>query len=215
MRCTQPQAAGTNPLASQVANEITPDVLVVVGLRITSRTKPISTAISEFAVATSNSPNEFKLLKVTNEGLALTNTGALPEMLPVEPPSSIRQNWAFECGGCIVEGSPGMTFIGEGCLVVSQFDGSCLNINNGGPVGSPVTLGNCQVIGSSINIYTAYLMIARIQLLIVNYVWCYLLLKSTVENSTSGKLLRNEDTSAASVEVVNAPFGTIGDAYSW
>ncbi|KAJ7262467.1 hypothetical protein C8J57DRAFT_1219908 [Mycena rebaudengoi] len=115
----------------------------------------ISTAISEFAVATSNSPNEFKLLKVTNNGLALTNTGTLPEMLPVEPPSSIPQNWAFECSSCIREGSPGMTLIGEGCLVVSQFDGRCLNINNGAPVGSPVTLGNCQAIGSSINIYTA------------------------------------------------------------
>ncbi|KAJ6529615.1 hypothetical protein B0H19DRAFT_1082730 [Mycena capillaripes] len=157
------------------------------GLTLVSQ--PISTAISEFAVATSNFPNEFKLLKVTNEGLALTNTGALPEMLPVELPSSIRQNWAFECGGCIVEGSPGMTFIGEGCLVVSQLDGSCLNINNGAPVGSPVTLGNCQVIGSSINIYTAYFMMAQIQLLIVNYVRCYLLLKSTVENSTSGKFI--------------------------
>ncbi|KAJ7280791.1 hypothetical protein C8J57DRAFT_1563876 [Mycena rebaudengoi] len=148
-----------------------------------------STAISEFTVATSNSTNEFKLLKVTNKGLALTNTGALPEMLPVEPPSSIRQNWAFECSSCVREGSPGITLIGEGCLVVSQFDGRCLNINDGAPVGSSVTLGNCQAIGSSINIYTAYLMMAQIQLLIVNYSRCYLLLKTTVENSTSRKFI--------------------------
>ncbi|KAJ7433226.1 hypothetical protein FB451DRAFT_1196371 [Mycena latifolia] len=114
--------------------------------------KPISVAISEFAVAASNSPGEFTLLKVTDEELALTNAGALPEMLPVPSPDS-RQNWAVECSGCVHSGG----LIGEGCIVVSQFDGRCLNISlsTTTPVGSPVTLGNCEAIGSSINIYIA------------------------------------------------------------
>ncbi|KAJ7033921.1 hypothetical protein C8F04DRAFT_1234569 [Mycena alexandri] len=115
--------------------------------------QPISETIPEFAVAASNSPGEFTLLKVTNEELALTNAGALPAMLPVPSPDSRMQNWAVECSGCVHEGG----LIGEGCTIVSQFDGRCLNISlsTTTPVGSPVTLGNCAAIGSSINIYIA------------------------------------------------------------
>ncbi|KAF7359738.1 hypothetical protein MVEN_00698400 [Mycena venus] len=115
--------------------------------------QPISEAIPEFAVAASNSPGEFTLLKVTDEELALTNAGALPAMLPVPSPDSRMQNWAVECSSCVQAGG----LVGEGCSVISQFDGRCLNISlsTTTPVGSPVTLGNCEAIGSSINIYIA------------------------------------------------------------
>ncbi|KAJ7246057.1 hypothetical protein C8J57DRAFT_1241840 [Mycena rebaudengoi] len=145
------------------------------GFRSTGSTlvsQRISEAIPEFAVAASNFPGELTLLKVTDEELALTNAGALPAMLPVPSPDSrygclwiaissisltldskSMQNWAVECSSCVNEGG----LIGEGCLVVSQFDGRCLNISlsTTTPVGSPVTLGNCGAIGSSINIYIA------------------------------------------------------------
>ncbi|KAJ6467732.1 hypothetical protein C8R45DRAFT_938388 [Mycena sanguinolenta] len=111
--------------------------------------QPLSAAIPEFAVATSNIRGGFTLqqVKVTNESLALTNTGTLPEMLSVQSPSSSPQSWAFQCSSCVHAGG----LIGQGCLVVSQLDGRCLNISlsTTTPVGSPVTLGNCQAIGSS------------------------------------------------------------------
>ncbi|KAJ7220863.1 hypothetical protein GGX14DRAFT_432306, partial [Mycena pura] len=115
--------------------------------------QPISKAIPEFAVTASNSPGEFMLLKVTDKKLALTNAAHLPFVAPIPSPDSCMQNWAVECSSC---GSSGGALIGAGCLVVSQFDGRCLNISlsTTTPVRSPVTLGNCEAIGSSINIYT-------------------------------------------------------------
>ncbi|KAF7368164.1 hypothetical protein MVEN_00135400 [Mycena venus] len=125
------------------------------GLTLVSR--PISTAVSEFTAQLAISPSfgEFKLFNAT-EGLFLTNTGAaLPEMLPIGSPISGAQNWVFNCSSCTTEGSPGNMLIGEGCFVTSLFDGRCLNISDAAPLGSPVTLGDCQAIGQSINIYTA------------------------------------------------------------
>lgn len=63
------------------------------------------------------------------------------------------QNWAVQCSSCVTSGR----LVGAGCLVISQFDGRCLNISlsTTTPVGSPVTLGNCGAVGSSINIYVA------------------------------------------------------------
>ncbi|KAJ6467800.1 hypothetical protein C8R45DRAFT_938463 [Mycena sanguinolenta] len=116
--------------------------------------QPISVTIPEFAVATSNSPGQFTLLsKVTDRELALTNAANLPFMPPIPSPDSRMQNWAAQCSSCVQPGG----LVGVGCLVVSQFDGRCLNVSLSTtmPVGSPVNLGNCQAIGSSINIYTA------------------------------------------------------------
>ncbi|KAJ6467814.1 hypothetical protein C8R45DRAFT_938480 [Mycena sanguinolenta] len=116
--------------------------------------QPISVTIPEFAVATSNSPGQFTLLsKVNDRELALTNAANLPFMAPIPSPDSRMQNWAVQCSSCVQSGD----LVGAGCLVVSQFDGRCLNVSlsTTTPVGSPVTLGNCQAIGSSINIYTA------------------------------------------------------------
>ncbi|KAF7367927.1 hypothetical protein MSAN_00857700 [Mycena sanguinolenta] len=126
------------------------------GLTLVSQ--PISVATPEFAVAASSFSGNFTLLKVTNKALALTNTGALPETLSVGSASASAQSWAVQCSSCVSEnGPPGSTLIGEGCLVVSQLDQRCLNIglSTTTPVGSPVTLGNCQAVGSSINIYIA------------------------------------------------------------
>ncbi|KAF7333277.1 hypothetical protein MSAN_02422200 [Mycena sanguinolenta] len=114
--------------------------------------QPISEGISEFAVGISDfGRRKWTLLKVADEELSLTNTGALPEMLPFEPPIVSPQSWIFECSSCVSEGS----LIGEGCFVVSPSDGRCLNISNAAPAGSLVTLGDCDAIGGSINIYSA------------------------------------------------------------
>ncbi|KAF7341618.1 hypothetical protein MSAN_02059200 [Mycena sanguinolenta] len=117
--------------------------------------QPISQTIPEFTVATSNFNGEFQLHKVTNAGLTLTNTGGPSAMLPVGStifdPST--QSWALQCSSCVRSGN----LVGAGCFVVSHNDGRCLNISlsTTTPVGSPVTVGNCQAIGGSINLYAA------------------------------------------------------------
>ncbi|KAJ7731399.1 hypothetical protein B0H16DRAFT_1583809 [Mycena metata] len=115
--------------------------------------QPLSQTIPEFAVAGSNAAGEFSLLKVTDKSLALTNAGNLPFMASIPSPDVRMQNWAVQCSSCVTSGR----LVGEGCEVISQFDGRCLNISlsTTTPVGSPVTLGNCQAVGSSINIYVA------------------------------------------------------------
>ncbi|KAJ6467809.1 hypothetical protein C8R45DRAFT_1171271 [Mycena sanguinolenta] len=167
--------------------------------------QPISVTIPEFAVATSNSTGQFTLLKVTDRELALTNAANVPSMAPIPSPDSRMQNWAVQCSSCVKSGG----LVGAGCLVVSQFDGRCLNVSlsTTTPVGSPVTLGNCQAIGSSINIYTAaIIMRTQIQLLIPNTLNTTFYLKLRLKTQTRERLLRNKDTSAPSWRV-NDPQG--------
>ncbi|KAF7349979.1 hypothetical protein MVEN_01299100 [Mycena venus] len=118
--------------------------------------QPISTAISEFAVASSGIPGQFELLKATDEELALAD-GGLPQMIGINSPVLWPRTWVINCSSCTTEGSPGNMLIGEGCFITPppEFDTRCLNISDAAPVGSLVTLGDCEAIGNSINIYAA------------------------------------------------------------
>ncbi|KAJ6473817.1 hypothetical protein C8R45DRAFT_935931 [Mycena sanguinolenta] len=85
--------------------------------------QPISEAILEFAVATSVFPGEFTLFFIY--GFFVWKLTFL----------------AARCSSCVPEGG----LVGEGCLNISDATTT--------PVGSPVTLGDCEAIGASINIY--------------------------------------------------------------